>query len=82
MEITNVKIYKCTKESKVKAFVDITINDEFVIHKLKIVEGKKDLFVAMPSFKNSKGSFSDICHPIKKECRSNIEKLILDQYNN
>ncbi len=82
MEITNIKINKNIKEdSKCKAIAEITLDNEFVIHDIRIVEGKERLFVAMPSRKTKTGKFKDISHPIIKECRQKIEDAILKEFN-
>lgn len=65
MEITDVRVRKVTKEGKMKAVVSITIDDEFVVHDIKVIEGEKGLFIAMPSRKASDGEYRDIAHPIK-----------------
>ena len=68
------------KEGKMKAVVSITIDDEFVVHDIKIIEGEKGLFIAMPSRKANDGEYRDIAHPINSGTRENIQKLILDKY--
>lgn len=80
MQITDVRVRMMTKESKMKAVVSITIDDEFVVHDIKVVEGEKGLFIAMPSRKTADGEYRDIAHPINSETRSAIQKLILDKY--
>jgi stage V sporulation protein G len=64
-----------------KAIVSITIDDEFVLHDIKVVDGEKGLFIAMPSKKTSDGEYRDIAHPIKTETRNRIQTLILDRYS-
>ena len=64
MNITDVRVRKMTKEGKMKAVVSITIDDEFVVHDIKVVEGDKGLFIAMPSRKAADGEYRDIAHPI------------------
>lgn len=82
MKVTEVKIKKNEdKGSKLKAAAEVVIDNEFVIHRLGIVEGKEGLFVTMPSIKNSKNEFKDICHPITRECRKKIEESVLAEYN-
>jgi stage V sporulation protein G len=80
MEITDVRIRRVDKEGKMKAVVSITIDDEFVIHDIKVIEGEKGLFIAMPSRKSSDGEYRDIAHPINSDTRSKIQSLILAKY--
>ena len=72
MEITDVRVRKVTKEGKMKAVVSITIDDEFVVHDIKVIEGEKGLFIAMPSRKASDGEYRDIAHPINSNTREKI----------
>lgn len=80
MEITDVRIRKVTKEGKMKAVVSITMDNEFVIHDIKVIEGEKGLFIAMPSRKAGDGEYRDIAHPINSETRDKIQKIILESY--
>ena len=80
MNITDVRVRKMTKESKMKAVVSITIDDEFVIHDIKVVEGEKGLFIAMPSRKAADVEYRDIAHPINSETREKIQGIILQKY--
>ena len=80
MQITDVRVRKITKEGKMKAIVSITIDDEFVVHDIKVIEGEKGLFIAMPSRKASDGEYKDIAHPINSATRENIQKIILEKY--
>ena len=80
MEITDVRVRKVTKECKMKAVVSITIYDEFVVHDIKVIEGEKGLFIAMPSRKASDGEYRDIAHPINSNTREKIQSLILEKY--
>ena len=80
MNITDVRVRKVDKEGKMKAVVSITIDQEFVIHDIKVIEGEKGLFIAMPSRKAGDGEYRDIAHPINSETRENIQKLILEKY--
>lgn len=80
MQITDVRIRKVDKEGKLKAVVSITIDDEFVVHDIKIIEGEKGLFIAMPSRKASDGEYRDIAHPINSGTRERIQSLILEKY--
>jgi len=80
MEITDVRVRKITKESKMKAVVSITLDDVFVVHDIKVIEGDKGLFIAMPSKKSSDGEYRDIAHPINAKTRETIQQMILDAY--
>ena len=80
MQITDVRIRKVEKEGKMKAVVSITIEEEFVVHDIKIIEGEKGLFIAMPSRKAADGEYRDIAHPINSDTRDRIQKLILEKY--
>ena len=79
MQITDVRIRKVEKEGKMKAVVSITIDEEFVVHDIKIIEGEKGLFIAMPSRKAADGEYRDIAHPINSDTRDRIQKLILEK---
>ena len=80
MQITDIRIRKIAKEGKMKAVVSITIDDEFVIHDIKVVEGEKGLFIAMPSRKAADGEYRDIAHPITSGTRERIQNIILEKY--
>ena len=80
MQITDVRVRKIEKEGKMKAIVSITIDNEFVVHDIKVIEGEKGLFIAMPSRKAADGEYRDIAHPINSNTRDRIQKLILEKY--
>ena len=80
MQITDVRVRKITKEGKMKAIVSITLDDEFVVHDIKVIEGEKGLFIAMPSKKAADGEYRDIAHPINSETRDLIQTMILESY--
>ena len=80
MQITDVRVRKVEKEGKMRAVVSITIDNEFVIHDIKVIEGEKGLFIAMPSRKSADGEYRDIAHPINSETREKIQALILEKY--
>ena len=80
MQITDVRIRKVDKEGKMKAVVSITIDDEFVVHDIKVIDGEKGLFIAMPSKKATDGEYRDIAHPINSGTRERIQSIILDKY--
>ena len=80
MNITDVRIRKIAKEGKMKAIVSITLDDEFVVHDIKVIEGEKGLFIAMPSRKTTTGEYKDIAHPINSQTREQIQEIILKEY--
>jgi len=80
VKITDVRVRKIAKEGKMKAIVSITIDDEFVVHDIKVIEGEKGLFIAMPSKKATDGEYRDIAHPINSETRERIQSIILESY--
>jgi len=80
MEITDVRVRKVAKEGKMKAVVSITFDNEFVVHDIKVIEGEKGLFIAMPSRKALDGEFRDIAHPINSETREKLQTAILNKY--
>lgn len=80
MQVTDVRIRKVEKEGKMKAIVSITMDNEFVIHDIKVIEGEKGLFIAMPSRRASDGEYRDIAHPIKSSTREAIQNMILGKY--
>lgn len=80
MNITDVRVRRVAKEGKMKAVVSITIDEEFVVHDIKVIEGEKGLFIAMPSRKATDGEYRDIAHPINSETRERIQGIILEKY--
>ena len=80
MQITDVRVRRVEKEGKLKAIVSITIDEEFVVHDIKVIDGEKGLFIAMPSRKAADGEYRDIAHPINSDTRSKIQQIILDKY--
>ena len=80
MNITDVRVRKVSKEGKMKAVVSITIDNEFVVHDIKVIDGEKGLFIAMPSRKAVDGEYRDIAHPINSDTRDRIQRVILQKY--
>lgn len=80
MEITDIRLKKVTKEGKMKAVASITLDNEFAVHDIKVIEGEKGLFIAMPSRKAADGDYRDIAHPINQNTRERIQSMILAEY--
>ena len=81
MQVTELRIRKVTSEGKLKAYVTVTFDNCFVVHNVKIIEGKDGLFIAIPSKKTSTGEYKDVAHPISPEFRTELQSKILDEYN-
>ena len=81
MQITDVRVRKVSKDGKMKAIASITLDNEFVIHDIKVIEGEKGLFIAMPSRKASDGEYRDIAHPINSDTRARIQSVVLKNYD-
>jgi stage V sporulation protein G len=81
MEITDIRVRKVVGEGKLKAYVTVTFDDCFVVHNVKIIEGKTGVFIAMPSRKTRSGEYKDVAHPIHPEFRAALQKKILDRYD-
>jgi len=82
MNVTDVRVRKINIDGKMKAIVSVTLDDSFVIHDVKVVEGQNGLFVAMPSRKTPEGEFRDIAHPINSNARETIQSAVLEAYQN
>lgn len=81
MKITSVNVRKIEKEgSRMKGIASVLLDDSFAVHDIRIIEGEKGLFVAMPSKKTPTGDYRDIAHPINPEVRSMFEEAILKAY--
>ena len=80
MQITDVRVRKVARDGKMKAIVSITLDNEFVVHDIKVIEGEKGLFIAMPSRRTADGEYRDIAHPINSGTRDRIQQFILDEY--
>ena len=81
MKITNVSIRKVEKEdSRMKGIASVLLDDEFAVHDIRIIEGTKGLFIAMPSRKTSTGGYRDIAHPINPDVRKMFEDAIIEAY--
>lgn len=80
MQVTDIRVRRIVKEGKMKAIVSITLDNEFVVHDIKVIEGDKGLFIAMPSKRASDGEYKDIAHPINSATRDAIQRQILESY--
>ena len=80
MKITDVRLRKIETEGKLRAYVSITFDDSFVVHDLRVIDGNKGMFVAMPSKRLPNGEHKDIAHPINTEIREKIQNAVLDVY--
>lgn len=81
MNITDIRVRRIANEGKMKAVVSVTIDGEFVVHDIKVIDGDKGLFVAMPSRKASDGEYKDIAHPITSATRQLLQTAIIEAYN-
>ena len=80
MNITEVRIRRKCNEVKLKAIASVTFDDVFVVHDIKVIDGEKGLFIAMPSRKTGDGEYIDVAHPISTDFRAYVQKEILDKY--
>lgn len=80
MKITDVRVRKIAREGKMRAIVSVTFDNEFVVHDIKVIEGDKGLFMAMPSKKATDGEYRDIAHPISQEMRETMQVIVLEAY--
>lgn len=81
MKVTDVRMRKLATDSRMKALVSITLDEAFVIHDLRVIEGNNGLFVAMPSKRTADGEFRDIAHPINSEMRQEIQTAVMKVYD-
>lgn len=80
VNITDIRIRKISAEGRMKAVVSVTFDEAFVVHDIKVVEGEKGLFVAMPSKRMPDGEYKDIAHPISSEVRAVLQTAVLEAY--
>ena len=80
MQVTDVRIRRIQTDGKLRAYVSITFDDAFVVHDLRIIDGRKGMFVAMPSKLLPNGNHKDIAHPINTEVREMIQSAVLKEY--
>ena len=82
MDITDIRIRKVAADGKLKAYVTVTFDDCFVVHNVKVIEGKNGAFIAMPSRKTKTGEYKDVAHPINSDFRGLLQSKILEEYRN
>lgn len=80
MKITDIRIRRVGADGKLKAYVTVTFDDCFVVHNIKVIEGKNGAFIAMPSRKTKTGEYKDVAHPINSDFRSKLQSDILSAY--
>ncbi len=80
MQITDVRLRRVNTEGRMKAIASITIDHEFVVHDIRVIDGVNGVFVAMPSKRTPDGEFRDIAHPISSTTRDKIQRAVLDVY--
>ncbi len=81
MKITDIRVRKVAKQGKMRAVVSVTFDNEFVVHDIKVIEGDRGLFIAMPSKKSADGEYRDIAHPINSDMRGLLQKQILEAFD-
>lgn len=79
-EITDVRIYRVESTGNLRAYATVTLDNAYVVHGLKILEGESGLWVSMPASRNKKGEFKDIFHPISSEAREALIRAVLGAY--
>lgn len=80
MEITDIRIRRVEAEGKLRAYVTVTFDDSFVVHNVKIIDGRNGAFIAMPSRKTKTGEYKDVAHPINSDFRGKLQERILEEY--
>jgi len=81
MQVTDIRIRRVSSEGKLKAYVTVTFDDCFVVHNVKVIEGKSGVFIAMPSRRTKSGEYKDVAHPIHSDFRNDLQDRILRAYN-
>lgn len=82
MEVTDVRLRRVQTDGRMRAIASITLDNEFVVHDIRVIDGNTGLFVAMPSKRTPDGEFRDIAHPINSDTRNKIQEIILNAYHN
>jgi len=81
MEVTDVRLRRVNTEGRMRAIASITIDNEFVVHDIRVIDGNNGMFVAMPSKRTPDGEFRDIAHPISSSTREKIQAAVLVEYD-
>lgn len=81
MEITDIRVRRVEADGKLRAYVTVTFDDCFVVHNVKVIEGKSGTFIAMPSRKTKTGEYKDVAHPINSDFRKKLQDVILQAYS-
>ena len=82
MEVTDVRLRRVQTDGRMRAIASITLDNEFVVHDIRVIDGNTGLFVAMPSKRTPDGEFRDIAHPINSDMRTKIQQAVLVAYEN
>jgi len=80
VEVTDVRLRRVNTEGRMRAIASITLDQEFVVHDIRVIDGNNGLFVAMPSKRTPDGEFRDIAHPINSNTRNKIQEAVLEAY--
>ncbi|SOC26283.1 stage V sporulation protein G [Ureibacillus xyleni] len=81
MEVTDVRLRRVQTDGRMRAIASITLDDEFVVHDIRVIDGNNGLFVAMPSKRTPDGEFRDIAHPINSETRNKLQEVVPAAYH-
>jgi len=82
VDISEVRVRKVSQAGKLKAYVTVTFDNQFVVHNIKVIEGREGNFIAMPSRQLANGEFKDVAHPISSDFRDHLQKVVMDAYAN
>ncbi|EUJ48636.1 septation regulator SpoVG [Paenilisteria rocourtiae] len=80
MQVTDVRLRRVETDGRMRAIASITLDEEFVVHDIRVIDGNNGLFVAMPSKRGVDGEFRDIAHPINSDTRGKIQEVVLAEY--
>ncbi|MBC1484191.1 septation regulator SpoVG [Listeria sp. FSL L7-1485] len=80
MQVTDVRLRRVETDGRMRAIASITLDEEFVVHDIRVIDGNNGLFVAMPSKRGVDGEFRDIAHPINSDTRAKIQEVVLAEY--